>query len=161
MKNEIDLTNFDTMSYDLLDNNEVERKFKINGLATEMDRFRNLFLDSLLILLLFLIVYFNITIPMFNEGEEKKLGLVLITLGIVYFSYYLTLESLFALTIGKFFNKVRVITIHRERPTFGQVLLRSVIRLIPFSFVTFYTPHNRTLHDLLSKTWVVRIKKIK
>ena len=78
---------------------------------------------------------------------------------IVYFSYYLVLESLFSLTTGKFFNKVRVVTIEKEKPTFGQVLLRSIMRLIPFGFIIFYTPHNRALHDLLSNTWVGRIKK--
>lgn len=147
------------MSLELLDSNEVKRKFRIDGLATEMDRFRNLFLDSLIIFVLSLLLYFNVTVYLFDLTQTKNLALALSTLAIVYFSYYLVFESLFSLTIGKFFNKVRVVTLEKEKPTFGQVLLRSIMRLIPFGFITFYTPHNRTLHDLLSNTWVVRIKK--
>jgi uncharacterized RDD family membrane protein YckC len=70
------------------------------------------------------------------------------------FIYYLLFELIFTRTPGKWLSLTRVRSINGKRPSWYQILLRSLLRLTiidPF-FIPFF---NRTLHDQLSKTRVV------
>ena len=70
------------------------------------------------------------------------------------FVYYTLSEALFSRTIGKIFSLSKVRNFNDKRPSFLQVVLRSLLRLtlIDMFFIPFL---GRPLHDHLSKTRVV------
>jgi uncharacterized RDD family membrane protein YckC len=67
--------------------------------------------------------------------------------------YYFILESVFGTTIGKLLTKSKVINEYGTKPSPREILLRSVIRIIPFEQFSFLS--NNLWHDRWSKTWVV------
>ncbi|RFM28685.1 RDD family protein [Deminuibacter soli] len=71
-----------------------------------------------------------------------------------WFVYYLILEGLFARTPGKLLSMSKVVNRQGKRPNFGQILLRSLLRLtlIDCFFIPFL---DKTLHDALSGTETV------
>lgn len=73
----------------------------------------------------------------------------------VYLLYYILLESIFGLTIGKIITGTRLVDYQGNKPAFGKVLLRSLIRLIPIEWFTYLTKYPLGWHDSLSKTKVV------
>lgn len=72
----------------------------------------------------------------------------------VMFVYYTVFEWLTAGTLGKKASLTKVISLNGKKPTFLQVLIRSIVRLtiIDMFFIPFL---DKTLHDYLSKTDVV------
>ena len=72
----------------------------------------------------------------------------------ILFLYYLFFEWLFSRTPGKWLSFSKVVDKMGKKPSFFQVLLRSIIRLtiIDCFFIPFL---EKTLHDYLSKTDVV------
>ena len=74
----------------------------------------------------------------------------------VLFLYYTFFEALFARTPGKWMSYTKVVNQKNSKPSFVQVLIRSLIRLtiIDMFFFPFF---DKTLHDYLSKTEVVEV----
>jgi uncharacterized RDD family membrane protein YckC len=74
----------------------------------------------------------------------------------VLFIYYTVFETAFARTPGKWFSFSKVVNIHKGRPSFGVILVRSMVRLIIIDL--FFIPFlDKPLHDYLSKTEVVEV----
>ena len=72
--------------------------------------------------------------------------------------YYATMEIAFQRTLGKFATKTKVVTETGDKPSTEIIIKRTFCRLIPFDALTFLMS-NGGLHDTLSKTKVVKIKK--
>lgn len=72
---------------------------------------------------------------------------------IVLVLYYCASEFFMGRTIGKMATKSYVIDENAEKPEFGTILVRNLIRLIPFE--AFSCLSERGWHDKWSKTWVV------
>jgi uncharacterized RDD family membrane protein YckC len=72
------------------------------------------------------------------------------------FFYYTVFEAISGRSPGKRMSMSRVRNLKNEKPTFYQVLLRSLLRLtfIDMFFIPFL---ERPLHDHLSKTRVVEV----
>ena len=72
------------------------------------------------------------------------------------FVYYTLFEGLFGRTPGKLLSLSRVRNLDNKRPSFGQIVLRSLLRLILIDafFIPFF---DRPLHDAWSKTRVVEV----
>jgi len=85
-------------------------------------------------------------------GSQELLLSCMVTL-----CYYLFFESLWACTPGKLIMGTRVVSDSGQKPSFGQVLLRTLCRFIPFDQISFFS--SRGWHDSLSKTHVVRTRK--
>lgn len=70
------------------------------------------------------------------------------------FIFYFLLEYFFSKTPGKWLTQTRICNAKGLKPSIGQILIRSIIRIIiidPF-FIPFF---NKPLHDYLSKTDLV------
>lgn len=80
-------------------------------------------------------------------------GIAVVTL------YYVPSEALFGRTLGKLVTGTRLVSESGGAPTFGQVLGRTFARFIPFEPVTFLGRSGVGLHDRLSRTRVVRIRR--
>lgn len=91
-----------------------------------------------------LIFFQNIT-----RIQELTIGLVVLLV------YYNIFEIFFGTTIGKLMTKTVVVDEYGERPTANAVLIRSLCRLIPFEFFSFFGTPCIGWHDSLSKTYVV------
>ena len=74
----------------------------------------------------------------------------------VLFGYYVFFEGIWGRTPGKWLTGTRVESELGGPPTFKQVLLRTVVRFVPFEAVSFLT-HGNGWHDRWSKTCVVRL----
>ncbi|HET7845501.1 MAG TPA: RDD family protein [Xanthomonadales bacterium] len=70
--------------------------------------------------------------------------------------YYIFFEGLWARTPGKFLLGTEVVSESGGPPTLGQVVGRTLCRLIPFEAFTFFG--ERGLHDRIPKTRVVYIR---
>ena len=74
----------------------------------------------------------------------------------VLFLYYLTFESIWKRSPGKWFTSTKVISTKGTKVSFIQILMRSLIRITVIDCF-FYPFLEKTLHDYLSKTDVVTI----
>lgn len=81
--------------------------------------------------------------------QELTIGLVVLLL------YYNVFEIFFGTTVGKLMTKTVVVDEYGEKPTANAVLIRSLCRLIPFEFFSFFGTPCVGWHDSLSKTYVV------
>lgn len=72
------------------------------------------------------------------------------------FIYYTFFESVFARTPAKWFTYSKVVNSTGGKPSFGQVIIRSLVRLtiIDLFFMPFL---GKPLHDYLSKTQLVEV----
>ena len=80
-------------------------------------------------------------------------------LAIIGFLYYFIFEALWKRTPGKWIALTKVVSKTGGKPTFFQILTRSIIRvlgviIIDSIFISFL---GKTLHDYLSKTEVVEV----
>jgi uncharacterized RDD family membrane protein YckC len=67
--------------------------------------------------------------------------------------YYFTFEFLYQKTPGKFLTKASVIDVYGNKPSGRTLLLRSIIRIVPFEALSCFS--NRGWHDRWSETFVV------
>ncbi|MFQ6309844.1 RDD family protein [Lysobacter capsici] len=75
--------------------------------------------------------------------------------------YYVPLEGMFGVTLGKLVTGTRVVDEQGRPPSWGQVLGRTFARFIPFeAFSVLFAREDRVSgwHDRLPKTLVVRIR---
>jgi uncharacterized RDD family membrane protein YckC len=76
---------------------------------------------------------------------------------VVLIAYYLFFESLWQRTPGKFLLGTVVINEQGDKPSFGQVLGRTLCRFIPFEPFSFLGREG--WHDSISRTKVVMLRK--
>jgi ABC-type lipoprotein export system ATPase subunit len=71
--------------------------------------------------------------------------------------YYVLFEGIFGRTIGKMITGTKVIVKDtRFKPSFLSIIIRSLSRVIPFEFLTFFSRHPAGWHDTFSNTLVVK-----
>ncbi len=148
--NEDDLT--------LLDDERSHLEKSIDGLSNFQDRLRHMAVDWLVLLILNGLAHRYILNKIFKSDLLHDSEFIWSVALVIYFIYYLFLEGVFGRTIGKFLNKTKLLTENQDKPKMKSIIIRAIVRLIPLQFITILTPMNRTLHDRLSNTWVVRVK---
>ena len=77
-----------------------------------------------------------------------------------FFIYYVFCEYLFGRTIGKVFTKSVVVTENGEKPSLGKILLRSLIRDVPFEPFSILSASTKMWHDTWTNTVVVKAETI-
>lgn len=116
-------------------------------------RFANNFIDGIALAAVFGTVGW---LSMQNDGFRglaESMGLGLQVLG--YLVVYVLPEALFGRTLGKLVTRTKVVTRTGGKPTFSQVLIRTVVRWVPFEPLSFLWGDNTGWHDDWSKTLVV------
>lgn len=99
-----------------------------------------------------------------NEGAPPMIVIWWWLLTIAMYTVYSTvMEGLTGRTIGKVLTRVRVVGIDLEKPGWGKIVLRNVLRLIeglpPLWILAFFvvlTPKRQRVGDVLAQTMVVR-----
>ncbi|MGO1070868.1 RDD family protein [Lysobacter sp. CA199] len=136
--------------------------------ATRAQRLVNLLIDSLVctaLVLGSLSVYsaFDPTVlkllqPEPNAPWNPTMSLMML---LAQFVYYVPMEGMFGVTLGKLVTSTRVVDEQGRPPSWGQVLGRTAARQIPFEPITIlFTGAARAAawHDRLPKTLVVRAR---
>jgi|TARA_B110000238_G_C15851240_1_gene321153 uncharacterized RDD family membrane protein YckC len=113
----------------------------------------------------FIIISFVYTATILIIADQFNVRLDKLYNGLVLFSpfyifYYSLQEYLYQTTIGKSIVKLKVVSVKSdEKPTFFQILTRSLSRLVFFIDVWFFFFKRPTgLHDIVSKTIVINKK---
>jgi uncharacterized RDD family membrane protein YckC len=73
--------------------------------------------------------------------------------------YYLIIETLTGRSLGKYITKTKVVLYDGSKPTFNEILVRTLCRIIPFEQFSFFGEEGKGWHDSISKTYVVDIAK--
>lgn len=74
-------------------------------------------------------------------------------------AYFCLLEVPFQKSLGKFATKTIVVMEDGSKPTFQDIFIRSLCRLIPFEAFSFLGQDGRGWHDSMSNTYVVEIDR--
>jgi len=112
-------------------------------------RFLNFLIDTFAFMVLVLIS----ALMLKNHLSRDLLYRILI---VIYYLYYFLSEWTIGQTIGKFITKTKVVDLNDQSPTFWGVLLRTLLRMIPFDCIS-YLISSQGIHDKLSKTKLVKL----
>lgn len=140
---------------------DIKRKVIV---VSEGKRFAHYFVD---------IIAFQLLFELFSQGFAlinfpNDIGLGAIYIGffsistffmLMYPLYYFLFEYFFQKTPGKFLTKTKVIDIYGNRPEIGPLILRSIIRMVPFEPLSCLS--DRGWHDKWSDTFVVSDEEAK
>lgn len=137
-------------------------------LASQGARFANMLIDMIVCYALsfatgvvlgviFAITRSNPTSP--AASQEIELLSMLLSL-FVNTTYFVLMEFLFQRTLGKLVTGTMVVSERGGRPSFGQILGRSLARFIPFEPFSFFGGNGRPVgwHDSLSGTRVISVR---
>lgn len=138
-------------------------------LASKGARITNMVIDGIVCLIFLGLVYLAILL-LYKFADMQALMLwyidmgafikLLIAAGTTAF-YYLFFETLTGSTLGKFATGTRVVDAYGQKPSAKAILVRTLIRLIPFEVFTFVGENAVGLHDSASKTYVVDLHKFR
>lgn len=150
-------------------NNRKQYKLAVDVLAKPWQRILNFAIDIIMLtILLFigLVIYLGNTITTASQGKEfmdhfmTNSTLQFMVTSVVILVYYNFFEIFTSRTVGKFCTGTIVVDQNGEKASYESVMFRSIIRIIPFYWISFIVFPIRGLHDLISKTYVVDKKKL-
>lgn len=160
---EIRNRNIDTEKIELVKATLMEKLEAQKAFDTQFDtqkvglmaRFINYLVDTLIfgILLLLLGELLELILPAPDPNSESIV--ILFIALIVFFGYYVIMESKFQKTIGKYLTKTKVVNSNGTKPEIGDIFRRTACRLIPFDRFSFLFVSSG-FHDKLSDTLVIR-----
>jgi|TARA_B110000091_G_C13489197_1_gene339502 uncharacterized RDD family membrane protein YckC len=133
----------------------IKRKVKV---VSGGKRFAHYFID---------LIAFQLIFELFSQGFAlinlpSDIGIGVIYIGffsistffmIMYPLYYFVFEYFFQKTPGKFLTKTKVIDAYGKKPEIGTLIVRSLIRMVPFEPLSCLS--DLGWHDRWSETWVV------
>ena len=140
---------------------KIKRKVKV---VSGGKRFAHFFID---------IIAFQLLFELFSQGFAlinlpSDIGIGIIYIGffsistffmLMYPLYYFTFEYFFQKTPGKFLTKTKVIGVYGKKPEIGSLIIRSIIRMVPFEILSCLS--DRGWHDRWSDTFVVSDEEAK
>jgi len=140
-----------------------------NLLATQFQRFLNWFVDLIFIYILILslgttIILIALAIDDFALSDwvknmsKTEIGFYSL---IIAFLYYCLTEMYFSRTIAKLITHTTVVNSDGTKPSKQSFFIRTCCRFIPFEMFSFFGAVPRGWHDIFSKTYVVKKKKLK
>jgi uncharacterized RDD family membrane protein YckC len=124
-------------------------------------RFAHLIIDFIAFQLVIVVIsyFFEIFINLTKSNVVLNLSIGLIgtlVLFLLYPGLYVLCEYMWQKTPGKYLTKTVVIDEYANKPEFRAIVLRSLIRLVPFEPLSCYQDkYSNCWHDRWSKTWVV------
>lgn len=124
-------------------------------LADTSLRFVHYLVDQIVLYLLAMLVGF-LLVGADEIGMEDESDLVAILVVLIYPGYFIAMEYLAGQTIGKMLTGCYVVTKYGARPTFLNIVGRTLCRFIPFEPFSFLFSGPSGWHDTISDTRVVR-----
>lgn len=129
----------------VLEEAQTEREYQN---ASQGKRFVNFFIDYYIVSwsLSFLAEY------LFPYADELVLWAISLIFIILYFFLF---ETFTGKTLGKLITRTKVLNLLDEKPSAGQILIRTLCRFIPFDVFSYLSSKPIGWHDSISKTYVV------
>lgn len=90
------------------------------------------------------------------ELLDEPIGTLLSFASFVF--YYFVMELVFGRTVGKIVTGTKVVRADGSRPSAGQIIGRTLSRIIPFEAFSFFSSPCVGWHDSLSGTRVVKTR---
>jgi uncharacterized RDD family membrane protein YckC len=153
-KRHIDIANFGQFIAKAKFENEQINKVDSNVVSSGI-RFVNFLIDFTVCM--FTAFIMSVVLVMFFQPMDSDLisliGFMLM-FG-TFMVYYVFMETRFQKTLGKFVTKTKVVKKNGEKPTSGDIIMRTFCRLVPFDRISFLFVRNG-IHDFLSNTKVVK-----
>ncbi len=143
-------------------NNKKIVTIRKSVLATKNNRFNNYIYDRCAVFLFAII--FSVSSVFFNKDSVMTKISAFVTVMMLFFGYFLYelfAEYYFGRTLGKLITKTKVVTIEGEKPKFTAILVRTIVRFLPFEPFSFFWKFSIGWHDLISDTVVVKITATK
>jgi len=155
-KRNLNLTKIEQIKIDLLTKVEAQNHFNAMKVGS-LTRFINLVIDTICIYILevtlmYFYGYFSVI-----ANLNGSIFLIFIILVIGYVSYYVFMETKYQKTIGKFITKTKVVTKDGLKPSLNEIIIRTLLRLIPIDYISFLLSPNG-FHDRLSDTTLIKEK---
>ena len=119
-------------------------------LATTGSRLINLIIDTIILYLLVVFLVIMMGAMLFNDDIMFTLFFYLVM--VVYYTFF---EALTGKTPAKWLTRTKVVTYFGQRPSFADILRRSLCRLIPFESLSYLGKQPVGWHDSIPKTYVV------
>lgn len=114
------------------------------------------FLMDFIIILVIYSLFVSISTQIYNTRIDKIYSPLFLFSPFIVF-YYSLQEYLFNSSIGKMIFKLKIVSAKTNRkPTFSQILIRSISRLIPIDIFFYLFKRPIGLHDIISKTVVIK-----
>lgn len=88
--------------------------------------------------------------------EEIEITFLGYGIGVLSYSYYFVMETVFQQSIGKMVSQSVVVDEYGNKPTAWQVFLRSISRAVPFEQFSCLGTPSRGWHDKWASTYVIR-----
>ncbi len=146
-----------------------QKEFKVPNeiIASKGQRFLNMIIDRIVFYFIFILIGVLLGVVFSLAGFEEGMTWLeemdhippvmdyLLTF-ILMFAYFMLLESLVSITIGKLLTKTIVVLENGEKPTPRDIAVRTISRFIPFDPLSFLGDPSRGWHDSLSHTYVVK-----
>lgn len=124
-------------------------------------RLANFVIDYIAMIFAVGLVFFIVGMVVGEEGitglDSALESIPDIVFGVVMFLvYYLPLEALTGRTVGKLVTGTKIVTEEGGKPSFGQVLGRTLSRLVPFEPFSIFRREGRGWHDTWPGIYVVK-----
>ncbi len=157
-KNEMKKRNISDTKVEDIAQGIIEQEQEIIHLNADMVgsgiRFVNFLVDSFI----WFVIAFILTFPLSTRESGQMLIGYIVSFG-TFILYYVFFEVKYQKTPGKMLTKTKVVNMKGEKPTFTDIFVRTLLRLItPFDVVSFLFSKNG-LHDRLSNTKVIKADK--
>lgn len=75
---------------------------------------------------------------------------------LVYLAYYFTFEFFLGQTVGKMITRTKVVDNYQKKPSIIKIILRTLLRLNPFDYLSYLFGHSLGSHDVISKTILIK-----
>lgn len=126
---------------------------KLNtNIASRNQREQNLIFDGILFVAISFAIIKILSLPLGSPISQ-------FISAIVTFFYYFLFELFFAKTPAKFLTQTKVVRKDRKKLDSNAVFIRSIVRLIPFEWISFcFAKHPIGLHDKFAQTIVISEK---
>ncbi|RBW62924.1 hypothetical protein DS884_01010 [Tenacibaculum sp. E3R01] len=128
----------------------IKENNKEEAISNSDDRSENFIIDfwlSSLLSYLFILLF------------DKGILISILLYYLVRFSYYFLFDFFYLRTPGKFETQNKVVNEKGGKPSFFQLMIRNLSRF--FSLVSFVSDSEKTIHDEVSKTLVIKNIKLK
>ncbi|MBT3209774.1 MAG: hypothetical protein HN704_12690 [Bacteroidetes bacterium] len=119
-----------------------------------MKRFINFLIDTVSILILFFLSLKALLfiLELSNYDFNLDINIILILLYVI---YYMVFEGITGRSFGKYLTHTKVVSSNNNRPTFMQIFIRTLVRLIFIEVISFLSKNPNGWHDKLSNTKVI------
>lgn len=130
-------------------------------LANNKLRLINFLIDFVIIVIVCMLLFYLFSRVYFSFGLNEKIAdgeivRIDVLILVVMLLYYLLLESLTYKTVAKYITKTKVVNKEGGNPTFLQIVLRTLFRIIVPLDVLTYIFGSKGWHDKFSSTEVIK-----